>query len=138
MTTLFATRWPSYKLSWLNTVYAAIPSVRSLPLSWTQEGLQPNQTGGFLAVCSAMTAAMALTPWSATAAPAEASRVWRWAAAFLTAAGAVVVFMSGSRAALAGLAAAVLLVLIVRTRRRLWAWGAGIAVAALGLYASGP
>lgn len=139
LTALLASRWPTYKLSWLNSVYATLPSIRSLPFSWTQEGLQPNQTGGFLAVCSAMMAAMALNPWreTETSASSEAGPAWRWIAAFVAVAGFVVVFMTGSRAALAGLVAAILLVLVVRTRRWLWVWGAAAGVGALGLYASG-
>lgn len=147
LVTLFASRWPSYKLSWLNALYSALPSVRSLPVSWMQEGLQPNQTGGFLAVCTAMMTAMALNPW--TEARGETTSVvrqgssskpgpaWRWLAVFLATAGFVVVFMTGSRAALAGLVTAILLVVILRTRRLLWLWGTGLGVSALGLYASG-
>ena len=143
---LLTSRWPSYKLSWLNTIYAFLPSIRSLPFWWTQEGLQPNQTGGMLAVCTAMTASMALIPWQShptratpgTSPPErDASPVWRWAAAFLSVFGVIVVFMTGSRAALAGLALAILLVLVVRTSRWLWVWGVGIGLSAVGLYASG-
>ena len=142
---LLASRWPSYKLSWLNAVYAFLPSIRSLPFWWTQQGLQPNQTGAMLSVCTALTAALALTPWrqasaydAANAADGTgASPVWRWIAAFLSVAGVIVVFMTGSRAALAGLVVAVLLILMVRTRRWLWAWGAGIGAMVVSLYASG-
>ena len=56
--TFFATRWPVYKLSWLNAVYAAIPSIRSAPWGWTQSGLQPNQTGGMMALCTAFAVAV--------------------------------------------------------------------------------
>jgi O-antigen ligase len=127
--TLFASRWPVYKLSWLNDVYGALPSIRSLPLWWTQQGLQPNQTGGMLALCTAFAVAVA------TDGGVKARH--RWPAAFLTVAGFVAVFMTGSRAALAGLAVAVLLVLIVRTSRWLWAWGAGFVVVVVGLFTSG-
>ena len=143
---LLTSRWPSYKLSWLSAVYATLPSIRSLPLAWTQQGLQPNQTGAILAVCSALTAAIALTPNPANRRRSNAESgqrgevarpTWRWIAALLSIAGVIVVFMTGSRAALAGLVTAILLVLILRTRRWLWAWGAGLGVVALGLYTSG-
>jgi O-antigen ligase len=143
---LLTSRWPSYKLSWLNALYAFLPSIRSLPFWWTQQGLQPNQTGAMLAVCTSLTVALALTPWHETAGDAGAraavdgagaSMVWRWMAAFLSVAGVIVVFMTGSRAALAGLVVAVLLILIVRTHRWLWAWGTGIGAMVVGLYASG-
>ncbi|MCL5734666.1 MAG: O-antigen ligase family protein [Actinobacteria bacterium] len=144
---LLTSRWPSYKLSWLNAVYAFLPSIRSLPFWWTQNGLQPNQTGAMLAVCTGLPVALALTPpdrghagngrpdlprgwWSGWSA-------WRWISMFLSIAGVMVVFMTGSRAAFAGLAVAILFVLILRTRRWLWAWGAGIVISGVGLYASG-
>lgn len=127
--TLLTTRWPAYKLSWLTSVYAAFPSIRSLPLWWTQAGLQPNQTGGFLALVTAFAAAVAGAP--------SLRRLYRWPAVFLTVAGFVVVFMTGSRAALAGLVVAVLLVAVLRTSRWLWAWGTGLVALVLGLLASG-
>jgi O-antigen ligase len=127
--TLLTSRWPAYKLSWLTSVYAALPSIRSLPLWWTQAGLQPNQTGGFLALMTAFAAAVAGAP--------SLRRLYRWPSVFLAVAGFVVVFMTGSRAALAGLALAVLLVAILRTSRWLWAWGAGLVALVLGLFASG-
>jgi O-antigen ligase len=127
--TLFASRWPTYKLSWLNAVYAALPSIRSLPLWWTREGLQPNQTGGMLALCSAFAATVGSAP--------SLERRYRWPAIFLAIAGLLGVFMTGSRAALAGLVTAVLVVLVVRAGRSLWAWGTGLVVLALGLLASG-
>jgi O-antigen ligase len=127
--TLLASRWPTYKLSWLNSVYAALPSIRSLPWWWAQGGLHPNQTGGMLALCAAFAAAVA------TAGSLKAR--YRWPAIFLAMAGIIGVFITGSRAALAGLAVAVLLVLVVRTSRWVWAWGAGLAIVALGLLASG-
>jgi O-antigen ligase len=127
--TLLTSRWPAYKLSWLTSVYAALPSIRSLPLRWTQAGLQPNQTGGFLALMTAFAAAVAGAP--------SLRRLYRWPAVFLTVAGFAVVFMTGSRAALAGLVVAVLVVAVLRTRRWLWAWGAGLAALATGLLASG-
>jgi O-antigen ligase len=127
--TLFASRWPAYKLSWLNSVYAALPSVRSLPWRWTQEALHPNQTGGMLALCTAFAGAVA------TARPLRGR--CRWPVVSLALVGFVGVFITGSRAALAGLVVAFLLVLIVRTSRWLWAWGAGLVVIALGSLASG-
>lgn len=127
--TLLTSRWPTYKIAWLNSVYAALPSMRSLPYAWAQDGLQPNQTGGFLAVMTAFAMAVAIS--------SGAGRSARWLAAFLTMAGTVTVFLTGSRAALAGLVLAYLLVVLIRTSKWLWAWGAGLALVALGLLASG-
>jgi O-antigen ligase len=127
--TLLASRWPNYKLSWLSSVYAALPSIRSLPWWWTQEGLHPNQTGGMLALCTAFAAAVA------TAGSLKAR--YRWPAVFLALVGFLGVFITGSRAALAGLVVAVLLLLVVRTSRWVWAWGVGLVILALGSTASG-
>ncbi len=127
--TILASRWPTYKLSWLSALYAALPSIRSLPFTWAQEGLQPNQTGGVLALCGAFAATVAIAP--------GVGRTYRWVSIFLTVTGFVGVFMTGSRAALVGLVGAVLLVLILRTRRWLWAWGAGVTVLGVGLLAFG-
>ncbi|MFH0916626.1 MAG: O-antigen ligase family protein [bacterium] len=127
--TLLTSRWPAYKLSWLTSVYVALPSIRSLPLWWTQTGLQPNQTGGSLALVTAFAATVAGAP--------SLRRLYRWPAVFLTVAGFVVVFMTGSRAALAGLLLAVLLVAVLRTSRWLWAWGSGLVALLVALLASG-
>lgn len=127
--TLFASRWPTYKLSWLGAAYAAIPSIRSLPFSWARDGLQPNQTGGMLALCTAFAAVVVM----ASAVP----RKFRYPAIFLVVTGSAGVFMTGSRAALAGLVVAVLVAAMVRTRHWLWAWGSGLALLALGLFISG-
>ncbi|MGI5939809.1 MAG: O-antigen ligase family protein [Thermoleophilia bacterium] len=131
-TTLFTTRWPTYKLSWLNSIYAALPSIRSLPFSWAADGLQPNQNGGILAVCTAFAAAVALAP-----PPLSCRRRYRWPAIFLVIIGFVVVFMTGSRASLAGLTIATLLVLLIRTLRYVWIWVAGVGALIVGLFASG-
>jgi len=130
---LLTTQWPAYKWSWLNSVYGALPSIRSLPFSWAKDGLSSNQTGGILAVCTAMMAAMSLAPWERV----PLRKAWRYTAATLALAGAAVVFMTGSRAALAGLAVSVLLMLLLRPRRYLWAWGSGLLLCVLGLLASG-
>jgi O-antigen ligase len=127
LSALFTSRWPAYKLSWLSHVYAAIPSVTSF--SWGAAGLQPNQTGGFLAVCTAFAAAVAATP--------RAPRRGRWMALGLVVAGTIVVFMTGSRAALAGLVVVYLAILIVRTRRLLWAWAGALVAIVVGLSVSG-
>ena len=136
-TTLLTSRWPAYKLSWLTTVYSALPSIRSLPLWWTQQGLQPNQTGGFLALCCAFTFAVAVAREDPAGPAVRRGRLYRWVAVVLTALGVLVVFMTGSRSALAGLAVAVLAVLIVRFSHPLWAWAAGISAVVVGLLASG-
>lgn len=127
--TVFLTRWPSYKLAWLNEVYAAIPSLRSLPWPWIQPGLHPNQTGGVLSILTAFAGAVACWP--------RIRKRTRVPAIVLTFAGALGVFLTGSRAALAGLAVAFMLLLIVRTRRWLWAWGPAVLLVFIGLLASG-
>jgi O-antigen ligase len=127
--TVLTTRWPAYKLSWLNDVYAALPSIRSLPWWWVKAGLHPNQTGAMLALSTAFATVVATAP--------SVRRAQRWPAVFLAFFGFIGVFMTGSRAALAGLVVAVLVVFVVRTSRRLWAWGTGFLLLALGLLASG-
>ena len=127
LSTLFTSRWPTYKLAWLSSVYSALPSISSL--SWARQGLQPNQTGGFLAVCAAFAAVIAASPSS----PPRRRRV----ALALAAVGSIVVFMTGSRAALAGLLVVYLAILIVRSRHLIWAWAGGVVVVGIGLFASG-
>jgi hypothetical protein len=124
---LLTSHWSTYKLSWLGPVYSALPSIRSL--SWGGQGLQPNQTGGFLAVCTAFAAVMAASPSS--------PRRRRWAALGLAVLGPIVVFMTGSRAALAGLVVVYLAILVIRSRRFLWAWATGAVAAIVGLIVSG-
>jgi len=51
--------------------------------------------------------------------------------------GFVAVFMTGSRAALAGLVVSLLAVIVARTSRWLWVWVPGLALVVLGLLASG-
>jgi O-antigen ligase len=127
--TLFTTRWPVYKLSWLNSVYAALPSVRSVSWWWVQPGLHPNQTGGMMALCTAF--AVAVTGGR------DIPGRMRIPAAALSLLGVVAVFMTGSRAALAGLVLGILVILMARTARWLWAWLPGLALALVGLLASG-
>jgi O-antigen ligase len=127
--TIFTTRWPAYKLSWLNDVYAALPSIRSLPWWWVKAGLHPNQTGAMLALSTAFATVVATAP--------SMRGAHRWPAIFLALSGFIGVFMTGSRAALAGLVVAVLVVAVVRTSRWLWAYGTGVLLLALGLLASG-
>jgi O-antigen ligase len=127
--TLFTSRWPSYKLSWLNHLYAALPSVRSLPWGWIQPGLHPNQNGGFLALCTAFAAALLVAP--------GVSKRLRIPAGFLCIAGLAGVFMTGSRAALAGLVVAFFALLVWRLYRWLWVWGPALVLVVLGLLASG-
>ena len=129
---LFATRWPSYKLSWLGPLFAYLPSVRSLPVTWLAEGIQPNQTGGVLAA----SVAFALTLCLAGRRGLAAGGVEGWtlqAARGLAVAGAVVVFMTGSRAALAAEGIALVFALMLRGRQ--WRWMPGGVVGAILLMA---
>lgn len=134
---LLSTRWPAYKLSFLSGVYAALPSIRSLPISLLAQGLTPNQAGGLMAGFTAVAVAITLDPGrllrsSATDATEDAvSHRRRVSAGVLTICGVMVVFMTGSRAALAAVGVATLVMLILRTRRWLLlpAGGAVIAVA---------
>jgi putative inorganic carbon (hco3(-)) transporter len=127
VTALFTSRWQVYKLTWLNSVYSALPSIRSF--SWGRQGLQPNQTGAILAVFTAFALAVALLP--------RCSRGKRRAALGLAVAGTVVVFMTGSRAALAGLVVVYLAVLVIRTRHVVWAWAWGVVILGITLFTSG-
>ena len=127
MTALLTSRWPAYKLAWLNRVYAAIPSIRSW--SWAQAGLSPNQTGGVLALCTAFSAAVAVWPGM--------RKRHRVPAIVLTITGVAGVFMTGSRAALAGLVVALLLLLVARTSRWLWLWAPVLVITLVGMFASG-
>ncbi len=127
--TLLTSRWPAYKLSWLNQVYAALPSIRSLPWEWVQPGLSPNQTGGMLAICTAFSSTVAVAPGIA--------KRQRVPAIVLAVAGVTGVYITGSRAALAGLAIALLCLGIVLAWRWLWIWGPALLLTILGFLASG-
>jgi O-antigen ligase len=127
LSALFTSRWPTYKIAGLGPVYSALPSIRSF--SWGAAGLQPNQTGGFLAVCTGFAAAIAASP--------AAPRRGRIASLVLAVLGTIVVFMTGSRAALAGVLLVYFAILVVRTRRALWAWACGVLLVGVGLFASG-
>lgn len=124
---LLTSDWPTYKFTGLGHVYTALPSIRSL--SWGAQGLQPNQTGGILAVCTGFAAAVAAAPAS--------GRGRRIFCVTLATLGTFVVFLTGSRAALAGLVLVYFAILVVRTRRLLWAWACGALVVGVGLFASG-
>ena len=115
----FATRWPTYKLTWLGPLFASLPSVRSLPVSWLALGIQPNQAGGVLAA----SVAFALTLCLAGRRGLKAVGVGGWtlqAARILALVGTIVVFMTGSRAALAAVGIALVFALMLRGRRWLW------------------
>ncbi len=127
LSALLTSNWPTYKFTGLGPVYAALPSIRSL--SWGTQGLQPNQTGGFLAVCTGFAAAVAAAPAS--------GRGRRIFCLVLAVVGTFTAFLTGSRAALAGLLLVYLAILVVRTRRALWAWASAVLVAGVGLLASG-
>jgi O-antigen ligase len=124
---LLTSRWPANKLGWLNAVYAALPSVRSF--SWAGGGLQPNQTGAILAVLTAFAAVIAASPSS--------PRGRRRTALVLVVLGTIVVFMTGSRAALVGLLVVFGAAALYRTRRLLWAWALGVVVLAFAVLTSG-
>jgi O-antigen ligase len=111
LTFLFSTRWLPYKLAFLSGVYSALPSVRSLGISWLDAGIQPNQAGGMTATFVAMAFALLLVPGLRLRLP--------WAQV-LAVVGLAVVVLAGSRAALAGLAVATIVLLIARDRRWLW------------------
>ena len=117
--TLFTTHWPDYKLSWLSAVYAALPSVRSLPVPLLSNGLEPNQMGGVIAACAGFAFALAIGR-RPVAPDGDWRRRLRIGCMPLAALGPIVVFMTGSRAALAGLAVALVLVLVGRDRHWLW------------------
>jgi O-antigen ligase len=114
---LFSTRWPIYKLSFLSGLYAAIPSIRSLPVSLFSQGLTPNQAGGLMATFTAFALAVAITAVPAGSEPGRWRRHQRIAAAFLGVCGTGVVFMTGSRAALVAVGVAVMVILVARDRR---------------------
>lgn len=127
---LVSTRWPAYKLSFLSGVYAALPSIRSLPISLFAQGLTPNQAGGLMATFTAVGLAVALAP------PPGGDDAGRWrrrrvAAGVLGGCGIIVVFMTGSRAALAAVGVATLVVLILRDRRWLLLPAGGAVAAAV-------
>ena len=124
-TALLATRWPAYKLSWLGPLYAHLPSVRSLPVAWLAAGVQPNQTGGVLAALVAFAATLCLAGRRGLA--AHDGKGWTLQAArILAVVGTIVVFMTGSRAALAAEGVALIFALMLRGRRWLWLPGAVI------------
>lgn len=137
---LLSTRWPVYKLSFLGGLYAALPSIRSLPISLFAQGLTPNQAGGLMATFTAFAAAIAIT-----AATARSKTPRRWmqrqiAAGILGVCGTGVVFMTGSRAALVAIGAAVVVSLVVRDRRwlLLLAVGAGVAAVVVLVHPDAP
>jgi len=100
------TEWPAYKLPALSRVYAAIPSLIPYAPAWLAPGLSPNQTGGVLAACLALAAAFFVR--TNRGGPVEPYlRGLRRMAAPLLIVGTPVLLATGSRAALAGLAAAI-------------------------------
>jgi O-antigen ligase len=137
LSALFTSSWPAYKLPWLSRIYAVLPTIRSLPFSWAHNGLAANQTGGMLAVLTAFAAVVAAAPRPSLAGGGRKGCIYRSTAIFLTVSGVVVVFMTGSRAALVGLVVAVPLVLVLRSRAWRWAWTSVAAVSVIGLAASG-
>ena len=122
------TEWPAYKLPALSRVYAAIPSLIPYAPAWLAPGLSPNQTGGVLAACLALAAAFFVR--TNRGGPVEPYlRGLRRMAAPLLIVGTPVLLATGSRAALAGLAAAVITGYIVLNPRMAWATAAVVAAA---------
>ena len=137
LSALLTSNWLAYKHPWLSRVYALLPTIRSLPFSWAKNGLAANQTGGMLAVLTAFAVVVAMAPQFRVASAGRRARLHRSIAIFLSASGAVVVFMTGSRTALVGLVIAVLVVLALRSSAWLWAWASGAVVVVIGLAGSG-
>jgi O-antigen ligase len=128
-TALLATRWPSYKLSWLGPLYGHLPSVQSLPIAWLALGIQPNQTGGVLAAMVAFALPLCLAGRRGLVATGGG---WTLRAAqVLVGTGTVVVFMTGSRAALAAEGVALAFALVLRGRRWLWLPGGALGATVL-------
>lgn len=131
---LLSTRWPVYKLSFLGGLYAALPSIRSLPISLFAQGLTPNQAGGLMATFAAFGTAVAVgdtvTIGATDAETFPHRRRQRIVAGILGICGTGVVFMTGSRAALAAVGVAVVIALVVRDRRWLLPAAVGAAVMA--------
>jgi O-antigen ligase len=109
---LLTARWPTDKLSILSGVYATLPTLRSTSVTWLAEGLQPNQLGGALATFVGFSIAIALGRRGARA------PTWlRTAAGCLAFLGGLVVLLTGSRAALAGIIVAGMVLLVLRDKR---------------------
>ncbi len=128
---LLSTRWPIYKLSFLSGLYAAMPSIRSLPISLFAQGLTPNQAGGLMATFTAFAIAIAISAASARSENPRRRRQQRIAAGILGVCGTGVVFMTGSRAALVAVGVTVVVTLVVRDRRWLLLPAAGAAAMAV-------
>jgi O-antigen ligase len=128
---LLSTRWPIYKLSFLSGLYAALPSIRSLPVSLFAQGLTPNQAGGLMATFAAFAIAIAIYAGPARSETPRPRRQQRIAAGILGVCGTGVVFMTGSRAALVAVGVAVVVTLVVRDRRWLLLPAAGAAATVL-------
>lgn len=131
--TLLTSNWQSSKLPWLDRLFTVLPSIRSLPYSWAQQGLAANQTGGLLAVLTAFVAVLATSPSPFADRGTKKAKSYRAATVVLAVVSAGVVYMTGSRAALVGLVIAVLVNLVIRSTRWIWVWTGGLAAALAGL-----
>ena len=134
---LFTSNWLAYKYPWLSRLYSVLPSIHASPFSWARPGLPANQTGGMLAVLTTFSLAMALAPVPPAEVRGGKHTLHRSIAIFLAFVGAVVVFMTGSRAALAGLVVAIVLILIARNLRWVWVWISGFVLTLGGLAIAG-
>lgn len=133
------TRWPAYKFQGLTSLYGALPSLlRYLP-DRAAQGVSPNQTGGVLAAVAALAVCLLLLRTAADAdSPRDrGTRGGRAAPAVLSALSGTFVLLSGSRAALAALVAALLVVALLRDRRSAWAV-AGLTVGSLAAVIARP
>lgn len=119
--------WPEYKYAWLSPLYQHMPSLSSLGIQGLGEGLQPNQIGGVWAAATAFCTAVGLASLGRqgdTTGGRKPILCASWLAAVI---GACLVFLSGSRAALAALAVAVVCALVICSRRWLLLFVPGIA-----------
>ena len=124
-----STKWPIYKLSFLGPVYAALPSIRSLPLPLLAQGLGPNQAGGLMAGLTAFAVGIAILDNGRESAGESRDLGRRVAAVGLALCGTALVVLTGSRAALAGLVVSSVLMLMFRSRRWLWATASSLVLA---------
>ncbi len=116
---LLLTDWPTAKLPALSQVYGAMPSLLPYAPEWVAPGISPNQTGGILAGALAFAAALFI-PIRGRGQRSPRLLGLRRGAAPLLLVGTPLLIASGSRAALAGLAVAVVAGFMSLNKRSLW------------------